>query len=82
MDYKEILNLKERIENGKQKLAELKGAKGNQLSNLKKEFNCSSVEDAVKLKKKYEKEIDELNEKIEVSVSELQDTYPDLFTEE
>jgi len=81
MDYQELLQIKERVEKGKQKLSELKGAKTNQMEMLKKEFNCNTLEEANTLKKKYEKELEVIDKKIEVSVEQLQDTYPDLFND-
>lgn len=74
-----LLEIKETIEKGKRKLSELRGEKKNQLQQLKKEFGCSSIEEAEVLLEKYSKKINVLNEKIREATAKLQNDFPDLF---
>ena len=75
----ELLQLKQKIEKGKQKLSELIGQKKNYLEHLKTEYKCNSVEEAKTLLEKYQKESQDLEDKIEKGLSKLEKTFPQLF---
>lgn len=75
----ELLQLKQKIEKGKQKLSELIGQKKNYLEQLKTEYKCNSVEEAKTLLEKYQKESQDLEDKIEKGLSKLEKTFPQLF---
>lgn len=79
MELNELIELKEKIEKGKTKLAELKGQRDTYLSQLKKEFGCESIEDAEKKNKELENSIQKLKEHLEEKENELREKYPNLF---
>ncbi len=77
---KKLLAIKERIEKGKTRVSKLEGQQEQQLSNLKKEFECDTVEEAEKLLLDFGEELDELEKDFEEDYAKLEKEYPILFT--
>lgn len=75
MDEKTLLSLKKEIESAKQELSELKGRERYLFQQLKKEFNCDSVEDAITKHKALSDTIEKLDNKIAKGIQELQKKY-------
>lgn len=71
MTEKDLIDLKEEIEDAKQKASEIKGQQAALLKRLKEEWGCKTVKDAEKLISDKEKEIEVMNEKIEIGLQEL-----------
>ena len=76
----ELLQLKDRIERGKTKLAELKGAEANQLQMLNKEYQCKDFDAAEQEVIKLERRIARNDALIQEQMDKLRDDYPVLFT--
>jgi len=75
----ELLKLKSKIDKGKNKLAELKGAEKSQLQALFKEYNLNSIEEAEIEIKRATAEIDKKEKQIEQLFEKLQNEFPILF---
>ena len=75
MTEKELLELKQKIDNAKTKVSELTGKKNYLEQELKTVWNCSSIKEAQKLQKQLEKESEELTIQIDAKVKELQEQY-------
>lgn len=75
MKESELLKLKQQIDNAKSQTAELKGHQSALLKQLKDDWKCNSVEEAERLVKKMDKEISDLNRKIEEGLLELEERY-------
>ena len=75
MKEQELLKLKQQIDNAKSQTAELKGHQSALLKQLKDDWKCNSVEEAERLVKKMDKEISDLNAKIEEGLNELEEKY-------
>lgn len=73
MNEQELLDLKEDIDQAKQKHSELKGRKEFLMKQLKEDWSCTTVEQAEKASAKMEKEIETLNEQIKKGTEELQE---------
>lgn len=75
MNKKELIRLKDKIEQTKSKMAELKGKEEYLLQELKSKFGCESIEKAEATIKRLEKEIRALNQQIEKGLSTIQKDY-------
>lgn len=75
MTEKELLGLKQQIDDAKRVLSELKGEQTAILKQLKEEFGCSSIEEAENKHSKMMKEIEKLDLQIENGMSELEEKY-------
>ena len=75
MDKKQLLVLKDEIDEAKTIVAELTGQKKSQMTQLKETFGCSSLEEAEKKVKKMTDEIDSLDEKITNGMEKLEEMY-------
>lgn len=75
MKESELLKLKQQIDNAKSQTAELKGHQSALLKQLKDDWKCNSIEEAERLVKKMDKEISDLNQKIEEGLNELEERY-------
>lgn len=79
MEITELLKIKERIEKGKSKLSEAKGELKSYEDRLKNEYSCETVEEAQSKLKKLQKEIQDINDKINQKTEDLKEEYPTLF---
>jgi flagellar biosynthesis chaperone FliJ len=75
MDEKELLNLKEKINQAKTKVFELKGRQDYLMQDLKDNWKCVSVDSAQTTLQTYEKEIEETSNKIEKATMKLKEKY-------
>lgn len=75
MNEKELLKIKERIDDAKSEINKLEGKQASLLDQLKEQFNCSSIKEAEKQLDKQSKQIEELEQQIEEGVAELKNKY-------
>lgn len=75
MNAQELLKLKERVDEAKQTVAELKGQQTALLKQLKDEWKCSSIEAADRKIKEMKEEIEAMEESIETGLEELEERY-------
>jgi len=75
MNEQELLDLKQQIKEAGDKATELKGQQKSLMSQLKKDWNCDTTEQAEKKVEELGKEITQLNTKINEGVKELEENY-------
>lgn len=75
MTEKELLDLKEEIEEAKSKVSELKGQKKGLMNQLKKDYGCSSLKDAKVKLKGLSNELIIIESTIQEKVEELENKY-------
>ncbi len=75
MDKNELLELKEKIEQAKSKLSELKGRKITLIEALEKECECKTVKQAKRKLDIMKQEIEELETKKDKGIKELEEKY-------
>lgn len=75
MNEQELFELKERIDEAKSQVSELKGSEKQLMKELSEQWNCNSIETAKKKAKIIEKEINDLNTKIDEGTEELEEKY-------
>ncbi len=75
MNEKKLLKLKQDIEDKKASFSELKGKKSATLENLKKRWNCKSLEEAEVKVHELKNSIDDLKDKRETGIQKLQKEY-------
>lgn len=72
MNEKELLKLKDDIQKSKTKVAEFQGQREYLMKELKKQYNCNSIEEAKKRVLEYQKSIDGLNKLINEGMADLE----------
>lgn len=75
MDEAGLLKLKKQIDDAKRNTSELKGHLSALMKQLKDEWKCNTIEDAEKLSKRIERDLKDLNTKIETGLNELEEKY-------
>ncbi len=75
MTEKELLDLKEEVEEAKTKVSELTGQKQALIKQLKEDWKCATVEEAEKKLKSMKIDIEKLEEQIEEGTKELEEKY-------
>jgi len=75
MNEKDLLKMKEDIEQTKSKVSELTGKEKHLLQELKDKWQCLSVEDAEKALKKLNQEIKSLDLKIGEGIKKIESQY-------
>jgi predicted nucleic acid-binding Zn-ribbon protein len=75
----ELLRLKEKIQKGKTRLAELQGQKQQLMKTLDTSYGCKTVEAAEKKVEDQQKKITHLEQQIVTDVEALEEEYPILF---
>ena len=75
MDEKELLELKESIEDAKQEVNRLEGRQDGLIQQLQKDWKCKSLKEAKKKLEELKAEIQEVEEKIETGVAKLEEKY-------
>jgi hypothetical protein len=78
MNSEKLMDMKDRIEKKKSEKSRLEGKKEQLESQLKREFECDSVEDAKLLIDKMDADIEELDEKIQSKEKEIERKYEEL----
>ena len=71
MNERELIELKEEIEEAKSKSSELKGEKSALMKRLKEEWNCNGIPKAKKLINDMEADIEKLSSEINTGLEEL-----------
>lgn len=79
MTAEQLLRLKEKIEKGKTRLAELQGQKQQLMKSLAADYKCKTLGEASELVKEQDKKIRKMEERIEEETLTLKETYPILF---
>lgn len=72
MNEKELFKLKEKIDSAKSKAAELKGRQDYLMQQLKKDWDCKTVDEANELVEKMDAEIAELNKQIASGIKKIE----------
>ena len=75
MNEKELLELKENIQEAKQKVSELKGERQALMKRLKEDWNCGSLEEAEKKLKEMSEQVEKLSEEITEGMEELESKF-------
>ena len=75
MTEQDLLNLKDRIEEAKSAVSELKGQQIVLMKQLLDNWNCKNIEEAKIKLRKMEKDIEVLEQKIEKGIRELEEKY-------
>ena len=75
MNEQQLLKLKEDIDQAKSKVSELKGRQQSLNEQLSEEWGCSTIKEAEAKVKKLEKEITDLDNKINEGIKELEEKY-------
>jgi len=75
LDEQDLLDLKKDIDEAKTKKSELVGQKNALMSQLKNDWDCKTVEEAQKKLKTMGEEIEDIEDKIEKGVTDLQEKY-------
>ena len=75
MDKKQLLEIKEKIENRKPRLSELKGKGGSLMDVLKKSWGCPTVKQAEKKLGELKKELKGLEEAKQRGIEKLENEY-------
>jgi len=75
MTEKELLELKEDIEEAKQKVSELKGERQALMKRLKEDWNCGSLEEAEKKLKEMSEQVEKLSDEITEGMEELESKF-------
>lgn len=78
MSEQDLFKLKRKVDDAKTSLAELKGTKKTLLSQLKTQFNCSSLKEAEEKYKGWTDEVEELSERITKSIDNIYERYPNI----
>jgi hypothetical protein len=75
MEVRELIKLKQKIEDAKQQTSELKGQQTALMKQLKDDWKCNSIKEAEALMEKMDWEIKTLNDQIETGLAELEEKY-------
>ena len=75
MEQQQLLELKERIDEAKEKSSELKGQLKGLTKELEEDWQCDTVKQAEVKVQQMETEVTKLNEKIKKNVTELEEKY-------
>lgn len=78
MNEKQLLELKNQIEETKAKMAELHGKEKHLLSELKDQYSCDSVMEAEGKLKALDKKIELLESQLESNLTKIEEQHPDL----
>jgi uncharacterized phage infection (PIP) family protein YhgE len=75
MDEAGLLKLKQKIDDAKTSVAELKGQQTALMQQLKADYKCNSLKEAQDKLKTMEEDIDKLNKQIDKGLKELEEKY-------
>ena len=75
MEHQDLLDLKEKIDQAKEKSAELKGQLKGLYKELSDDWGCANIEQAERQVTKMESDIEKLNTQINEGVEELEEKY-------
>lgn len=74
---KDLLALKKKIDEGKDKIAEMKGKQKYLLKELAEKWGCKSIEEAEKTLVKTQAELDSISSKLDALLDDIEDKYID-----
>lgn len=75
MTEKELLKLKEKVEDAEQAIQQFKGRKKELLEQLKTDFKCNSIKEAKIKIKELESELDTLKVKLKDNIKQIKKKY-------
>lgn len=75
MDEKELLDLKEDINEARDEVNRLEGRKDHLLSQLKEDWDCTSLKQAKAKLEKLKKETKKLSQQIKAGIEKLEEKY-------
>ena len=75
MTNKELLKLKEKIDEAESSVQQLKGRRKELLAQLKADFKCESLKESKAKKKELESELEIIKDKLESKVAEIEKKY-------
>lgn len=75
MTEKDLLKLKEEIDEAKEKFLQLKGQRDALLQQLKENWGCNSIKEGNKLLEDMKKEVESLNAEIVEGIDKLEENY-------
>jgi len=75
MDQADLLDLKKKVDTAGEEVTRLQGQEDLLKKQLKKDWGCSTIEQARKKVKVMERQIEELEDKIEEGISDLEENY-------
>lgn len=70
-----LLDLKQKIERSKTRVSELRGQQKQLMNQLKKEWNCATLDQAEEKITELERQTDEINDEIKTAIKELEEQY-------
>ncbi len=79
MNEKELLQLKSKVDEAKSEVTRLKGKEQYLMQQLGNDWGCKTVEDAEKLLKTMNKDIETTNTQIDKGLEELEEKYGNLL---
>lgn len=82
MTEKDLIALKEKIGRAKEKLQRLEGRKESLMQQLKKDFNCDTVEAAESKVLLLQKKVEKLKKKVVDSLDKLSEKFPEYDSDE
>ncbi len=77
MSEKDLLALRKKIDDGKSKLAEMKGKQKYLLTELATKWGCKTIEEAEQKAAKYQKELDDISCTLDALLADIADKYSD-----
>ena len=75
LDERQLLDLKQEIEEAKSRISELKGQRNAVLQQLKDDFKCNNIEQANEKLKALEHKSENITKEINKLTQELEETY-------
>jgi len=81
MTEKQLLALKEEIEEAKSEVSKLEGRREQMMDTLKKDWDCETLEEAETKLEKMRKDFETLEEQIQEGLEELDEKYKSLDDE-
>lgn len=78
MTERELLELKEQIDEAKEKMSRLQGQHDGLLQQLKDDWGCTTLEQAQKKLKAMEKDVENLSNEILTGLRKLEEKYNDI----
>ena len=75
MNQTRLLELKQEIEDAKIKVSELTGQRTALMAQLKKDYNCKTLQEADKKSKELQKQIDTISTQITEGIEDLETKY-------
>lgn len=75
---KDLMVLKKKIDDGKSKIAEIKGKQNYLLKELAEKWGCKNLKEAEKVLIDIQSKLDDISSKLDVLLAEIASTYSDV----